>query len=592
VGGSTGEAHTREEDGEEGREEDGKEDGEEDREEALTPRRPPWWMLGVEHRSSSRPAAAAIEPLSLVSSSDLPPNEERFSLALAAARMVMWEWDGSRGELTHSGVARELMGLPPGSPITADTLRDIVHPEDQAFHAHAVRGPMLRGEPFAARYRVIRPIDGAILWIESRGTGICDESGKLIRARGVVMDVTARVEAEEQRHEAELRSQLKDEFLARVSHELRTPLAAMRLWLQVLRSGLPQDREAAMDAIDVAARAQSKLIEDLLDLARGVNGKLRIASDIVDPRVPIEEAVSVMRPEAEAKSILLFTALASDAGFIRGDAARLAQVMANLLSNAIKFTPAGGRIEVLLREGGGRVVITVSDSGIGIDAAALESVFMPFRQHDGAGQGGGGLGLGLAIARQLVELHGGSIRAESGGEGRGATFSVMLPRLADDEQPTPSQRRRANTAALPLEGMRVLVVEDHGATREGMARLLLSYGAEVTACASGPEAFESLRRALPDAIISDLEMPDEDGCSFLQRVRALGGPAARTPALALTAHARPEDAARAMAAGFFMHIAKPVDSDFLVETLVTITGRGGAAQRSLGGRRRKPRSWS
>jgi PAS domain S-box-containing protein len=521
-------------------------------------------------------------------------NQERLSMALTAARMVAWECDAETDRVVHTGDVREILGLNPDAEIgTTAQLAALVHPDDAALYEET-RALAGRGESYRRTYRVIRPVDGGIVWIESAGRGVTDASGQVVRSHGVMMDVTTRVRAEQQRAAAELGSQLKDEFLARVSHELRTPLAAQRMWVQVLRSGVADDRRAAIDAIDKCSRAQSKLIEDLLDLARGMNGKLRITEEIFDVRAPIEEAVAVMRPEAEAKSVLLLTAMASDAGCVRGDPGRIQQVVVNLLNNAVKFTPAGGRVEVLARAEGGAIVLSVSDTGAGIDPGELEAVFIPFRQHEGGGPPThSGLGLGLAIAKQLVDLHGGAIRADSRGEGHGAAFTVTLPRVPEEDvPPTPSQAHRARQAAVPLTGIKLLLVEDHGPTREGVARVLRTLGAEVTACACAAEGFAEIERSRPDVILSDLAMPDEDGFAFMRRVRAGSGEAARTPAVALTAHARPEDALRALSAGFQVHVAKPLDSQYLVDTIVRLLGRTPASSVPPPGRRHRRRGWS
>jgi signal transduction histidine kinase/ActR/RegA family two-component response regulator len=380
---------------------------------------------------------------------------------------------------------------------------------------------------------------------------------------------------------------LRDEHLARVSHELRTPLAALRMWIQVLRSGSVEDRRAAIDAIDRSAIAQSKLIEDLLDFARGVNGKLRIDRQIVDARGPIEEALNVMRPEAEAKSILLLAAVASDAAYVLGDPGRLQQVVVNLLGNAIKFTPSGGRIEVLLRADPRDVLLSVSDTGAGLDPEGLDGVFDPFWQGERHAAAQGGLGLGLTIARHLVSLHEGTIHAESRGEGAGATFVVRLPRIPEDQvAPTPSRSTlRAESGSKPLAGLRVLIVEDHAPSRDALLRVLESVGAEAVAAASAREAREILSRSPIGVIVSDLAMPDEDGWSFLERLRAHG---LDTPAVALTAHARPEDAARAIAAGFQEHVAKPADSARIVDVVAQLAGRSARSTRRERPRSRRP----
>lgn len=542
-----------------------------------------------------RDAAGAVVALGVTSQPTSAPHtsEERLSMALAAARMVAWEWDAETDLVVHTENVREILGLGPDAAFsTTAQFAALVHPDDAAIYEET-RTLANRGESYRRTYRVVRPIDGAVLWIESAGRGVRDQDGKVVRAHGVMMDITSRVRAEQQRAAAELGSQLKDEFLARVSHELRTPLAAQRMWVQVLRGGGVDDRRAAIEAIDKCSRAQSKLIEDLLDLARGMNGKLRITEEVFDVRAPIEEAVAVMRPEAEARSVLLLTAMASDAGCVRGDPGRVQQVVANLLSNAVKFTPTGGRVEVLARAEGDAIVVSVSDTGAGIDPSELEGVFVPFRQHQGDGPPTqGGLGLGLAIARQLVDLHGGAIRADSRGEGHGSTFTVTLPRVPDEEvPPTPSQAQRMRQAAAPLAGIKLLLVEDHGPTREGVARVLGTLGAAVTACASAAEAFAEIERARPDVILSDLAMPEEDGFAFIRRVRASGGDAARTPAVALTAHARPEDALRALSAGFQVHVAKPLDSQHLVDTISRLLGRTSSSTPPPG-RRHRRRGWS
>lgn len=543
-----------------------------------------------------RDAAGVILGLGVTSQPETArrTSEERLSMALAAARMVAWEWDAETERVVHTENVREVLGLGPDGVIgTTENFTALVHPDDAGLYQET-RARANRGESYRRTYRVIRPVDGGILWVESAGRGVKDAAGKVVRALGVMMDVTTRVHAEQQRAAAELGSQLKDEFLARVSHELRTPLAAQRMWVQVLRSGAADDRRAAIDAIDKCSRAQSKLIEDLLDLARGMNGKLRITEEIFDVRAPIEEAIAVMRPEAEAKSVLLLTAMASDAGYVRGDPGRIQQVVVNLLNNAVKFTPAGGRVEVLARAEGGAIVLSVSDTGAGIDPRELEAVFVPFRQHEGSGPPTqGGLGLGLAIAKQLVDLHGGAIRADSRGEGHGAAFTVTLPRVAEEDiPPTPSQAHRMRQAATPLAGIKLLLVEDHDATREGVARVLRTLGAEVIACASAAEGFAEVERSRPDVILSDLAMPDEDGFAFIRRVRAGSGEAARTPAVALTAHARPEDALRALSAGFQVHVAKPLDSQYLVDRIVRLLGRSPSPSAPPPGRRHRRRGWS
>ena len=358
---------------------------------------------------------------------------------------------------------------------------------------------------------------------------------------------------------------LKDEYLARISHELRAPLAGLRMWVQVLRSGRPEDRETAIDAIDRCARAQSRLIEDLVDLERGASRELRIAEEILDPRSPLAEAVALARPEADAKAIVLFTAFSADAGLVRGDPCRLQQIAWSLLSCAVELTAPGGRVELTLAAAAGCASIAVG--GAGLDEATLGRLLARLNEDESAGlPPEGGVALGLALTRHLVDLHGGTFRVEGHDAGSGARFIVALPQVA-----TPG------TAADRLRGVRILLVEDHPSTRQGITRVLSAFGAEVTACASAGSAFEALGRGRHDVILSDITMPEEDGCAFLRRIRGLEGAIGRTPAVALTARARPDEEARALSAGFRRYLAKPVDPQRLVETLVRVLGCGETA---------------
>ncbi|HEX8335610.1 MAG TPA: ATP-binding protein, partial [Pyrinomonadaceae bacterium] len=374
---------------------------------------------------------------------------------------------------------------------------------------------------------------------------------------------------QEARREAEAASRLKDEFLATVSHELRTPLTAIVGWVSMLRSGRMGEAEVAqaLKVIERNARLQAHLVEELLDVSRVIAGQFRLDVRPVALAPVVGAAVDSMRPAAGAKRIRVETTLDPSAGPVSGDAARLQQVVWNLLSNAIKFTPEGGRVEVRLGRDGSHAEVSVSDNGPGITPEFLPFVFDRFRQADMSyTRAHGGLGLGLGIARHLVELHGGTIEAASGGEGRGATFTVRLPMatvdasLSTGEINRPATAERRSDSGPVLGGLRVLVVDDEPDVCELLAVILKSYGAEVTPVTSAGEAFEALRRERPDLLLCDLGMPGEDGFSLIRRVRALtpveGG---ETPAVALTAYARDEDRARALASGFQLHVSKPVD---------------------------------
>jgi PAS domain S-box-containing protein len=373
----------------------------------------------------------------------------------------------------------------------------------------------------------------------------------------------------------------KDEFLAVVSHELRTPLNAILGWVHMLRdNSVPEGRQGhALETIERNARAQNQLIEDLLDVSRIVSGKLRLDVSSVDLQSVVERAIETVRPAASARNISLKPILDPDAGPIMGDAARLQQVAWNLLSNAVKFSPKGSDIQILLRRHESNIELMVRDHGRGIDPLFLPHVFERFRQADpSAARGQGGLGLGLAIVRNLVELHGGSIRAESEGAGRGATFTVSLP---ISPLRTPSFVRPPAlhlTAIAPrleypseVEGLDVLVVDDEADAREVLSALLARCKMRITTAATVEEAIDLVQKNRPDIVISDIGMPEADGYALIKRLRALGPEqGGRTPAVALTAFARTEERTKALVSGFNMHVPKPVEPAELLAVLATL----------------------
>jgi signal transduction histidine kinase/CheY-like chemotaxis protein len=382
-------------------------------------------------------------------------------------------------------------------------------------------------------------------------------------------------------------NRLKDEFLATLSHELRTPLNAVLGWTRVLRAARvePPTQERALESIERNARAQSRLIEDLLEISRIVTGKLRLQVQEVDLAAIVDAAVEVMQPAAAAKRMRIVVEMAVRPAMTAGDPDRLQQIVWNLLSNAVKFTPAEGEITVRLeRQSGYR--LTVRDTGPGIDARFLPFVFEPFRQADGtASREHGGLGLGLAIAKQLVELHGGTIRAHSAGRGQGATFEVHLP--SEVAPPVAALTLVPDVAARPadqvdpslLEAVAVLVVDDEPDARVLLETALRQYGARVSTAGSADEAMAQIDRQLPDVLLSDIGMPNEDGYSLLRRLRArpaaLGG---TIPAVAITAYASSQDRRAAEAAGFQAHVSKPFEPGD-VARIVARLGRGTHSQR-------------
>ncbi|HEV7904254.1 MAG TPA: ATP-binding protein [Pyrinomonadaceae bacterium] len=397
--------------------------------------------------------------------------------------------------------------------------------------------------------------------------------------------------AEEERalllEEAETANRTKDEFLATMSHELRTPMTAILGWAQLMRSNTLKESDFAhaLEIVERNARAQTKLIDDLLDISRIITGKLRLDVRVVDLAGVVEAVIDSLRPTAEARSIRLQTMLDPQAGPVSGDTDRLQQVVWNLVSNAIKFTPKGGRVQVMLARVNSHVEVTVSDSGKGISAEFLPHVFDRFRQADGTTtRRQGGLGLGLSIVRQLVELHGGMVSVESAGEGQGATFTVQLPLMVTRRSDAGDAARRHPTAGggdtsfdcpPSLTGLRVLIVDDEPDTRALLRKVLEGCGSEVTTAGSSAEALAAFVESKPDVLISDIGMPEEDGYELIGKLRTLEAGAGRIPAIALTAYARVEDRVRALNAGFQVHVPKPIEPAELVAVVASLTGRTG-----------------
>ncbi|MGQ3055531.1 MAG: hybrid sensor histidine kinase/response regulator [Roseateles sp.] len=407
--------------------------------------------------------------------------------------------------------------------------------------------------------------DGSQFWANVTITALRDDTGRLLGFAKLTRDLTEkkRVEAAEQqsrqrdeilqaersaRMAAQHAVRIKDEFLATLSHELRTPLSAILGWSQILLhkgASLPaQQLQRAHEVIDRNARAQAQLIDDLLDLSRIVSGKTRLEIQQVQVAPIVQAAIDSARPSAEAKGLRLQALLEPVESLVSADPARFQQVVWNLLTNAIKFTPKGGQIQVLLQRVNSHIELSVSDTGIGIPPSFLPHVFERFTQHDGtAARNFGGLGLGLAICKQLVELHGGSIRAASQGENLGATFSVTLPNL---------------------EGVHAFLIDDESDVRELMCRVFENQGVRVTAFSCAEDALTALQSTKPTVIVSDIGMPKMDGYQFMRAVRAAEQGNRRIPALALTAFARAEDRKRSLLAGYQAHLAKPFDLAELV----------------------------
>jgi signal transduction histidine kinase len=388
--------------------------------------------------------------------------------------------------------------------------------------------------------------------------------------------------------ELEQLSRLKDEFLATMSHELRTPLNAIFGWVTLLRTRRLDEptQERALETIERNARAQKRLIEDLLDVSRIVTGKVALEIMPVDPRRVVEAALETMAPAAQAKGITVVPLLDTGVATVRGDFARLQQIVCNLLSNAIKFTPSGGKVDVCLAHRNGEAEISVSDSGQGIKPEFLPLVFDRFRQEDGSiSRRHGGLGLGLAIVRHLVELHAGSVEAFSAGEGKGSRFVVRLPtRLGAARSGAAEEAVAIPATSSMLAGVRLLVVDDEPGARDLIANVLQGYGAEVCLAESGQAALTKLFEQRPHVLVADLGMPGMDGYALIEQVRALdpdfGG---QTPAIAVTGYASPLDRLRALQAGYQNHVAKPVEPHELAIVIASLTGRSAQDKRAGSG---------
>ena len=460
-----------------------------------------------------------------------------------------------------------------------------LHPDD--------REPTLRrwlecaagARPFEGEYR-LRAADGTFRWFRARTVPLCGPDGTVTRWVGVCWEIHEFKLLEQRRAEllgreraarleAESAARARDEFLSVLSHELRTPLTAMLGWLRLMRDGVLDAAEnvEALAVVERNARAQLRLVEDLLEVSRIVTGKVKLDVRTTDPAEPAEAALAAVRDAAEAKGVALVWVVDTPAATVAADPLRLRQVFAHLLTNAVKFTPPGGRVEVRVsREAaaGGEPsgpdwsVVRVSDTGVGIDADFLPFVFDRFRQAEtGTARRFDGLGLGLAIVRHLVELHGGTVRAESPGPGRGSVFTVRLPAA----RPAPAAPPH-DGAVRPLTGRRVLLVEDNDDTRRLLGMMLRLAGAQVRSVGSGDEALGLLAADPPDVLVSDIGMPGMDGYELVRRLRRMPAPEVRTlPAIALTGFTAAEDRERAMQAGFQEHLAKPVELSALAAAI-------------------------
>ena len=561
---------------------------------------------------------------------ELRQSEERLRSLSTCSPVGIFEIDTEGGCRYTNPRYQTICGLKAAESLEKRWLES-VHPEDRERAVTSWSDYIREGRNYSEEFR-FQTAQGIVRWVQVRSSPMLSGQGELLGYVGTLEDITEGKQAEEvraqvireqtARQEAEAANRMKDEFLAVLSHELRTPLTSMLGWSKILRSKKLDEKATsrALEAIERNAMSQMQLIEDILDVSRIIRGQLRLNVSAVNLISVMEAALEAVRPLAEAKDIKLNTVLNTSVGSVYGDPARLQQVVWNLLTNAIKFTPKGGRVEVRLSAYFGSSIsdfgfaqsndfglgsdgenldssntdegsnpkfkiqnsksqyaqIQVIDTGIGISSEFLPKVFDRFRQADSTTtRSHNGLGLGLAIVRHLVELHKGTIFAQSPGAGEGATFTVRLPLLQDNRANRGNREATGEisspVASVPLAGLKVLVVDDQADTRNFLSFMFEEYGAIATAVASVDEALTVIEQAKADILISDIGMSEQDGYTLIRKLRSLepekGG---RIPAIALTAYTREEDRLEALTAGFQQHLSKPIDPTKLIAMVVNV----------------------
>ncbi|MEH2015035.1 hybrid sensor histidine kinase/response regulator [Nostoc sp.] len=561
---------------------------------------------------------------------ELRQSEERLRSLSTCSPVGIFEIDTEGGCRYTNPRYQTICGLKAAESLEKRWLES-VHPEDRERAVTSWSDYIREGRNYSEEFR-FQTAQGIVRWVQVRSSPMLSGQGELLGYVGTLEDITEGKQAEEvraqvireqtARQEAEAANRMKDEFLAVLSHELRTPLTSMLGWSKILRSKKLDEKATsrALEAIERNAMSQMQLIEDILDVSRIIRGQLRLNVSAVNLISVMEAALEAVRPLAEAKDIKLNTVLNTSVGSVYGDPARLQQVVWNLLTNAIKFTPKGGRVEVRLSAYFGSSIsdfgfaqsndfglgsdgenldssntdegsnpkfkiqnsksqyaqIQVIDTGIGISSEFLPKVFERFRQADSTTtRSHNGLGLGLAIVRHLVELHKGTIFAQSPGTGEGATFTVRLPLLQDNRANRGNREATGEisspVASVPLAGLRVLVVDDQPDTRNFLSFMFEEYGAIATAVASVDEALTVIEQAKADILISDIGMSEQDGYTLIRKLRSLepekGG---RIPAIALTAYTREEDRLEALTAGFQQHLSKPIDPTKLIAMVINV----------------------
>ncbi len=517
----------------------------------------------------------------------LRQSEERYRYLAEAIPQLVWTTDANGECEFFNQNWCDYTGLTLEQSLGSGWLAAL-HPDDVQNAAEVWSDAVKNSITYNNEYRFKRAVDGSYRWQLARGLPLKNEQGIVVKWFGTCTDIHEQKQIlEERAHlleleqiaraKAETANRIKDEFLAVLSHELRTPLNAILGWSRLLQNRrLDKVRTSeALATIERNASLQVQLIEDLLDISRILQGKLTLNITKINLESTILSALETMGLAAETKLIEVSTVFEPLPGQIMGDSTRLQQVVWNLLSNAIKFTPKGGKVEVRLKQADGYAQISVSDTGKGITPEFLPFVFDYFRQADSTStRNFGGLGLGLAIVRNIIEIHGGMVKADSDGEGKGAIFTVSLPLLPDGSSSLTDRQNDAEfltSNSLPLTGIRVLVVDDDNDSRDFIGFVLEQDGAFVISISSALEALQILAEVKPDVLVSDISMPEMDGYMLIQQVRTWtpeqGG---QIPAIALTAFARNDDRQAALKSGFQMHLSKPINPEELIAAIVQI----------------------
>ena len=547
---------------------------------------------------------AGKPPFSALTGEERKASEEIFQSILDAIGDIVFVkgpgsrllW-GNKALLSYYGMTQEQLAGIIDAPFVEPDLTDQYLRDDEYVFSSGKRleipeEPITRFDGEVRTFHTTKsPVfdsHGRVVLLVGRSTDITDRKKMEESLKRIEQEREALLESEkEARSAAERANQVKDQFLAMLSHELRTPLSTILGWTQLLRAGKLETVETmrGLEILEQSAKTQGQLIDDLLDISRIRTGKLTLNIKEFDPAIVIADAIDSTQRLADSKSVKIEATIIPAGKRISADPIRFQQILWNLITNAIKFSPPGATIFTVLdgieSPSGEQVRLQVRDTGKGINSDSIRLIFEAFTQLDGTStRTYGGLGLGLAITRNLVEMHGGTIVAESAGEGKGTTFVVCIPAKSSARANVAETENEAErNASVDLHGLRILLVEDEDNSREVFAVMLRSFGAEVMASASARQCLEVISEFRPDVLVSDIAMPFEDGYTLISKIRALENDLRQTPALALTAHAGHEDVRLAQLAGFQTHLAKPVAANTLAQAIARLAGRKASSSR-------------